>query len=260
MNIFLKKSAFILFFLVFCTVSAQESVYQKGEWLKFRIHYGWFNASEAELEVNEENFQGKKVFHITGHGESTGLLGVFFKVDDTYETYIDEETGLPMHFIRQINEDGYKKYTIIDFDQEKNLATVQDKIKNSAETFATKPQVQDLLSAFYYLRNQIGDQTLEPGEKLVTNMFFDNENYKFSSEFLGKETIKTQFGKIECLKFRPYVQAGRVFKEKESLTFWMSADKNHIPIKIRAELAVGSLEADLSAFKGLKYPFKVIVD
>ncbi|HET8838856.1 MAG TPA: DUF3108 domain-containing protein [Flavobacteriaceae bacterium] len=255
------NSIFILSFVVFNKLSAQEtSTYQTGEWLRFRIHYGWFNASEATLKVEEENFQGRNVHHITGHGESTGLLGVFFKVDDTYKTYIDKESNLPVHFIRKINEGGYKKHTIINFDHLENDATVHNKLKETTEVFSIRPQTQDLLSAFYFLRNKISDQDLNPGDKLVVNMFFDNENYKFVSKFLGKETLKTKFGKIECLKFRPYVQAGRVFKEKESLTFWVSADKNHIPIKIKAELAVGSLEADLAAFKGLKYPFKIIVD
>ena len=167
---------------------------------------------------------------------------------------------MPVHFIRKIDEGGYKKHNVIDFDQVENRAVVHNKLKNSSETFTTKPNVQDMLSAFYSLRNEIGGRNLTPGDKLEVNMFFDNENYKFVSKFLGRETLKTKFGKIACLKFRPYVQAGRVFKEKESLTFWVSADKNHIPIKVKAELAVGSLEADLSAFKGLKYPFEIIVD
>ena len=57
--------------------------------------------------------------------------------------------------------------------------------------------------------------------------------------------------------FRPLVQSGRVFKEKESLTVWISNDQNKIPLRIKAELAVGSIKADLDAYKGLKHPFKV---
>jgi len=65
---------------------------------------------------------------------------------------------------------------------------------------------------------------------------------------------------VNALKFRPYVMAGRVFKEEESLTLWVSNDKNKVPLRIKANLAVGSLRADLDAFKGLKYPFKILVD
>ena len=56
--------------------------------------------------------------------------------------------------------------------------------------------------------------------------------------------------------FRPLVQSGRVFKEQESLTVWISDDDNKLPIRIKASLAVGSIKADLDEYRGLKYPFK----
>jgi hypothetical protein len=57
--------------------------------------------------------------------------------------------------------------------------------------------------------------------------------------------------------FKPYVQSGRIFKEQESLTVWISDDKNRLPVRIKADLAVGSIKADLDAFKGLNNPFKI---
>ena len=56
------------------------------------------------------------------------------------------------------------------------------------------------------------------------------------------------------------MEAGRVFKEKESLTVWVTDDDNKIPLLIKAELAVGSLKATLTEFKGLQHSFKIIVD
>ena len=95
-------------------------------------------------------------------------------------------------------------------------------------------------------------------------MFFDEENYPFKLKFLGRETIKIKVNgsriKVKTLKFRPYVMAGRVFKEEESLTLWVSADDNKIPLKIKADLAVGSLRADLEKYKGLKHSFEVQFD
>ena len=101
---------------------------------------------------------------------------------------------------------------------------------------------------------------LKIGDEFFVDMFFDEENYGFKLKYLGKETISTDFGKVNTLIFRPYVLAGRVFKEEESLTLWVSDDKNKIPLRVKADLAVGSLRADLEAFKGLKYPFKIIVE
>ena len=91
------------------------------------------------------------------------------------------------------------------------------------------------------------------------NMFFDNENHNFKLKFLGREVLDTKFGKVATLKFRPYVMAGRIFKEEEALTLWITDDKNKMPIRIKAELTVGSLNADLEEFKGLKHPFLILI-
>jgi hypothetical protein len=79
-------------------------------------------------------------------------------------------------------------------------------------------------------------------------------------QFLGMEDVKTKFGVVNCFKFRPYIESGRVFKDNESLTLWVSNDKNKIPIKIEAGLRIGSIEADLDEFRGLKFPFKIKIN
>lgn len=254
----------ILLFLILTTTSsiAQEShsSFDSGEWFKFRIHYGWFTASYATLEVKDEMLHGMPVHHIVGVGKSSGILSTFFKVEDYYETYIDKDKVIPYRFIRKINEGGHTKDIEINFDHQKKKALVVDKKRKTSKTFTTESDVQDMMSSFYYLRNNINVSSLKKGDEQFVNMFFDNENYLFKLRFLGKETLKTKVGKIRCLKFRPYVQADRVFKEEESLTVWVSDDDNRMPVKIKADILVGSIQADLDAFKGLKHPFKIVVD
>lgn len=237
------------------SIQAQSQTYQAGEVIKLRLHYGWFNASYATLTVDEQKIGDTSFYHVKGHGRSTGLLHAFFKVNDTYESYINKETQLPLKFRRKINEGGHKKNKIIYFNQKQETAKVRDIKNGETENYTTKGDVQDMISAFYYLRNQIADKLKKKGDSVILNMFFDQKNYKFKTVYLGRETIKTKFGDIETLKLRPYVQAGRVFKKKESLTVWISADRNKIPVKIKAKLAVGSLTADLDGYENLKYPF-----
>ncbi len=249
-----------LFLLLLPLSLFSQKAFQDGEWFKFRIHYGPFNASYATIGVNETNLNNKKVYHIVGKGKSTGLLHLFFKVDDNYESYVDKRTGLPYRFIRKIDEGGHTKDLQIEFDQDNNKAVVFDKKHNENKTYSTEKNVHDMLSAFYFVRNDINPSSLNIGDELHLNMFFDKENHDFKLKFLGKEVLSTKFGKIATLKFRPFVMAGRVFKEQESLTFWISDDKNKIPVKIQAELAVGSLAADLEEFKGLKHQLKIIMN
>lgn len=241
--------------------SAQEGAFQNGEWFKFKMSYsGWMKAGNATLSVSEKTLNDKPVFHVVGKGWTTGAIKWFFKVEDRYESYFDAKSNIPYKFIRKIDEGGHKKNIEIDFNHKDKTAFVHNKKYNSKKTITTEPNVQDMVSMYYYLRNNINVASLKIGDEINTNMFFDEENYGFKLKYLGEETIKMDNGKmVEALMFRPYVMAGRVFKEEESLTLWVSKDKNKIPLRIKADLSVGSLRADLVAWKGLKHPFKIIV-
>lgn len=229
------------------------------EWFEFRIHYGFFNASIATLKVDKTELDGKAVFHAKGYGKTVGLARWFFRVEDHYESYFDPLTGVPYKTIRNIDEGGYTKDIEIDFDQQTKEALVHDKKKKTKITYPFNDKAQDLISAFYYLRNFLPSEPLEPNQSFGINMFFDNENYLFKLKFLGKEILNSKFGKVSCLKFRPFVQAGRVFREQESVTLWVSDDKNRIPLRMQADLAIGSIKADLEKFRNLKHPFTIDV-
>jgi hypothetical protein len=257
----MKKITAIIISLIALNVSAQShQAFDAGEWFRFRIHYGMFNASFATLEVKETTLRNKPVYHVVGQGKSTGLLHLFFKVDDNYETFMDKKSGAPLRFIRQIDEGGHTRDLLVDFDHDSNTAHVFNRKHNTRNTYSIPENVHDMLSSFYYLRNNLDVSTIEQGEMFSIKMFIDDENHDFKLKFLGREVVKTKMGNIAALKFQPYVLAGRVFEKKESLTIWVSDDKNRMPLKIKADLAVGSLNADIDAFKGLKYPLNIIMN
>ncbi|MBC7747769.1 MAG: DUF3108 domain-containing protein [Methylotenera sp.] len=249
-----------LFFLLIITVSSfdspQEDAFAVGEWFKFRIHYGIVNAGYATLEVKDATINNKKTFHVIGKGYTTGMSRFFFKVDDLYESYIDKETRNPYQFVRKIDEGGYTKNQEGFFNQSSNRVVVKDYKHKTEKTLYIPKNTQDILSTFYYLRNHPNIDKLKIGEAVAIDMFFDDETTKFKLKFMGRENITTKFGVVPAMIFRPLVQSGRVFKEQESLTVWISDDYNKVPLRIKASLAVGSIKADIDAYKGLKTPFK----
>lgn len=254
-NLIVMKKIFLLFFILLTSwVSfTQESAFQSGESFKFRISYGFVNAGEATLNLSTATYDGKSVYHAKGYGYTTGITKRLFKVEDDYQSYFDKVTGRPYRFIRKIDEGGYTKNQEGFFDQSKNTVLIKDYKNNTQKTFNVVPNIQDIVSSFYYLRNHEKINSLKKGETIEIDMFFDDETFKFKLKFMGKEEIKTKFGKINTLKFRPYVQSGRVFKEDESLTMWVSDDENKVPLKIQASLMVGSLKAELIKYSGLKH-------
>lgn len=251
----MKKLSLILtiFLGLFFTLNMRSQAFQSGEYFKFQISYGFVNAGIATMNLSETTYDGKKVFHAKGYGYTTGVTKSVFKVQDDYQSYFDIRTGQPYRYIRKINEGGYTKNEEGFFQYAKNNVLVKDYKRNEQKNISnTNKNIQDIISSFYYLRNQSKINSMKVGETIQIDMFFDQEVYKFKLKLLGREEIKTKFGKVKTLKFRPYVQSGRVFKEEESLTLWVSDDENKIPVKIQASLLVGSLKAELIEYKGLK--------
>jgi hypothetical protein len=254
----MKKSIIIILAVLTLGFDTQkDEAYSVGEFLKFRVHYGILIAGYATIEVKEAILDDQSVYHVIGKGYSTGMTKFFFKVEDLYESYIDKKSRNPHRFVRKINEGGYTKNQEGFFDQKSNKITVKDYKHKTEKTFGFPKNTQDILSSFYYLRNYPNINKLKPGESVSIDMFFDNETTKFKLKFIGREDITTKFGVVSTMVFRPLVQSGRIFKEKESLTIWISDDSNRIPVRIKASLLVGSLKADLEDYRGLQHPFKL---
>ncbi len=235
-------------------ITEEKDSYSIGEFFKLRIHYGLINAGYATLEVKDAELNGKKMHHVIGKGYTSGMTKMMFKVVDNYESYFNKETNKPYVFVRNINEGGYTKNQQGYFNQNNHTVLVKDFKNKTEKTYNVPENVQDIVSSFYYLRNHPKIEKLVVGESITIDMFFDEETTKFKLKFIGRENINSKFGEITCMVFKPLVQAGRVFKEEESLTVWISDDKNKIPIRVKASLAVGSIKADIDQYKGLKHP------
>jgi hypothetical protein len=226
--------------------------FKRGEDLKFRIHYGIIDAGVAEIEIMNENkvLNERSTMHIVGTGNSRGAFDLFFKVRDRYETYIDEAAISPLVFIRKVNEGGYK------FNQNQVYDNEKKKVNCNGKFFDVPDYTQDMLSAFYFARTMDLSHAKE-GDIFSVNSFIDNEVWELKIKYVGKETIKTDVGNVRCIKFRPIVQKGRIFKKEEDLNVWISDDKNHIPIRAQANVLVGSVKMDISSYSNLANPLSL---
>ena len=252
----MKKFFSVLTVLLFALGFSQKlDNIQSGEVLNYRIHYGILNAGTATLTTLKTTYQGRPHCYVKGYGRTTGAVRAFFKVEDNYESFINYNTGLPSFYVRNVQEGGYTQHLETVFNHNNQTLILTDKEKNTSQIVKSVKGVQDMLSAFYYLRALENDD-LKVGSVKKLNVWIDDEMFPFQLKVAGTENIKTKFGTINCLKIVPQVISGRVFKDKEGVTLWVSNDQNHVPILIQAQLAVGSLKASIDYFKNVKEPLK----
>jgi hypothetical protein len=183
-------------------------------------------------------------------------------VDDQWGAYIDTAALVPHVSYRKIREGKYKKDEVINFDHLNNK--IEAKVFNhktgkfkDPKFYDAPSQVRDLISGFMYLRTQDLSK-VKVGDTVVISGFFEDTFYKLNIVYKGKEKLRTKAGRFNTLVFKPQMPENSLFKGKDSITAWFSDDKNRIPLKVSADMFIGSAGVELTSYSGLKNPVNLV--
>jgi uncharacterized protein YndB with AHSA1/START domain len=249
---------FYLLIVSFTNTRAQEiftpnikvnTAFKDGETLTYQIKYGFVVGGTTTLTLTEDVYKKNTVFHAVAIGQTTGVAEKLYGVRDIYESWFDKETNLPFKQIRNIKEGHYKNYNVVTYNRSNN--TVKSKLSGIHEV---PEKILDLSSTFYYLR-RVDFSKINEGDVIFVNMFFDDEIFPFHLRYRGKETVKTKFGKIKCIKISPVVEVGRMFKSPDDLTVWFTDDDNRLPVMVKMDIRiVGAVYLKLIGYENILNP------
>lgn len=238
----------------FCGI--KNAAFQQGESISYSVFYSviglYVNAGSANFSVGLEKLGNKLVYHVVGTGTSNTNYDWIFKVRDRYESFIDTATIQPLKFNRQVEEGGFKLNENVSFNKEMNTAITGKGV------YKVPNCVQDVLSAIYYARN-IDYSKYKPEDKIPFTMFLDNEVFNLYIKYLGREEIKTRYGRFNAIKFKPLLVQGTLFSGGEKMTVWVSDDANKVPLRIESPIVIGSVKVDMMGYKGLRYPLSSMI-
>ncbi|WP_373400770.1 DUF3108 domain-containing protein [Algoriphagus halophilus] len=68
----------------------------------------------------------------------------------------------------------------------------------------------------------------------------------------GTEKLETEIGEKETYIFSPQLPKNKLFRGEYPVKVWVTKDQNKIPVKIKANLFLGSLNFDIINAKGLR--------
>ncbi|MEQ8549319.1 MAG: DUF3108 domain-containing protein [Cyclobacteriaceae bacterium] len=239
--------------------TSEEYHFKSGEELDFRLSYGWFTVGRAQASINAGlvEFNGKACYQVEVSGTTSGLLGVFTDVNDHWGAYIDGKNLKPVHAYKQLQEGNYERIAKTDFMFEEGIATVEKwnpkkEIRKPIDTFDISQKDRDFLSAYLNLRN-IKFENLIIGDSIEVNAFYEREFYPIILEYGGKELLRSKVGKIEAHKLFVVMEPNDIFPDERGIVAYVSADKNHLPLRIEAEMFFGKAYCDLVAYRNVKY-------
>ncbi len=267
----MKKTALLIFAsaTLFCAAAAAVShkthkpqyaspvcnAFGPGEKLTYTVRYGFVKGGEGCFSVVDTVIDGRHTNHVTVAGRTTGVADFFYEVRDSYETFLDRETQLPVLSKRNIKEGRYRYNDVVSYDRDNNLMNKWVKKRNNpVETKIQEApeRIMDIVGAFYHARNNAFDSRLMVGDTIYYKTFFSNEVFDLNIRYDGTENLKTPLGTKTCYKFTPVTEVGRSFKSSEDMHLWITADANRVPVRIKFDMTVGSFTIDLIKAEGLK--------
>ncbi len=234
--------------------AASRNGFSLGEMMTFRAHYGFINAAEATMVLDNEIyfFNGHPVYRVDVYGNSTGFFDFITRIRDHWGSYIDTASMVPHYFFRNLQEGRYRKYESTSFDHEQDSATVLTFHKGTFEikrnkSYAIPDNAQDLVSGYFHLR-QIDFSIYKPGDTITVQAFLDDESYDFKIRMIGREKIRTRIGKRNALVFVPIMPDNKLFDGEESIKVWISDDELKLPLRVEAEMFIGSVAVDIKEY------------
>ncbi len=212
-----------------------------GEKMVFNITYGIVVAGEATLEISGlKEYQGHSCYNVQSKTMSNRFFSSIYKVRDKIVSYIDTQDLYSRYFYKRLREGDYKKNVEISFDHEAQLARY-----SNGNEYPTKVGVQDVLSAFYFVRSL----DLEPGNEYAVPAHSSRKTYDLKVLVHGREHVKVPAGEFDCLVVEPVIEGEGLFKHEGKLTLYLTDDSLKIPVLIKTKVPVGTIDVELKEYR-----------
>lgn len=233
--------------------TVRNESFHPGENYAYKVKLGFLPVGEAEVKVDPaiSYIHQRPCYKVEIQGRTSGMSD-YFKVRNTYQSWVDTTTLLSHRFHYHAREREYKRDQVLLFDHQRQRVKALE--KENTQEYEVPKNVQDLISGFYFLRTFDFDHW-KVGQIITTPVFFDDELYQLKIRYAGKGVIKTKFGRLQVLKLHPILPPNKLFDGEHGIRIWVSDDKNHVPVKVDVDFTVGGASMELRSYSGNRHAF-----
>jgi hypothetical protein len=215
-------------------------------------HFGWSGITAATGDIHFS--KAEKRVQLEAAGKTTGLVRALWKMDTTYRGLADPETLRP---IESKQTEIYRKKKLVTELAFTNSGVSRTRTEGSGAAAKTStvpfnlPDLFDLHSAFLYLRSQpLNDHSVY---RIV--VYPATSAYLTTITVLTHEHVSVRAGNYNAIKID--LQLKRIGKRLDlephkkfrRATIWISDDEYRIPLRIEAQIFVGTVFAELQSIR-----------
>ena len=224
----------------------QAVPFAAGETLTYDVSWSsYLTAGTATLHVDAKRPSYNSVaYYIVAEGRPTPLVSKLYTLYYKVDTLLDVFTLRPQRASVYSEEGKRHRMKTTMFDQEKKRADFQVQTHTTVSTAVPiSPAALDPLGAMYVLRAI----PLKTGEKITMPICDNGTNYKILIAAGGIEPVKTEAGTVQAQQLMLTPQGAAI--GARALSLWLSTDAAHVPVKMTAQLEVGTFVLTLSSRK-----------
>jgi len=220
-----------------------------GEVLTYDVSYsGTVSAGEATIAVREKRPSfNSTAYYIVAEGKPTGLLARMYTLYYKADTLVDAFTLLPQRGSLFSQEGKRSRLKTTLFNQSAGTANYEIKTATLVtQALKIPPSTQDVLSALVALRTT----RLQAGSRVTVPLCDGGRQYKVLFTVEDRETLKTTAVTAPAWRLSVKVTDDRGQTPGRGLYIWISDDDRRLPMKVKAELPVGSFVLELTKIAG----------
>ena len=244
----------------------ENIAFSAGEDLSYKLYFNWkfiwVTVGSANMNIKKTRYEGQDMYrcHLITRGNK--LADRLFVLRDTLVSIVDDDL-IPYYYRkgalegdRYTVDEAWYNYLGDKTRMKLRFKSHKNEIKRLEEDY--KECVHDMLSMMLYARSFDASDYKE-GQKILFPMVDNGKIEEQTLIYRGKKTFKMEESKTKyrCLVFS-FVEY-EDGKEEEVVTFYITDDKNHLPVRLDMFLRFGSAKAFLTEAKGVRTPQPSII-
>lgn len=244
---------------------AVNTAFKSGETLEYKLYFNWkfiwVNAGSATLTIRQSNIKEKRIPHASDYSHLTAARPL---LPHARHAGILQPDGPGAALLQQTGFEGktYRRnevwYRYSGGKVHVKMAYQRNQLPVEYEESSSAYCMFDMLSMMLRARS-FDASDYKVGKRI---QFFMPDGRKVLNETLiyrGKKTFEMENTKIKyrCLVFS-FVEKEKG-KEKEIVKFYITDDKNHLPVRLDMNLNFGTAKAYLTRASNLRNPQTSII-
>ncbi|UOB17259.1 DUF3108 domain-containing protein [Abyssalbus ytuae] len=241
-------------FLCMSVLNAQNNTsITSNEKLVYDVSYNMSDELKTQvarltMETSPVTISGSPLIHLQCKALTYDKWNNYFKIRDLYESYVDSSNLKPFLFKKIANEGGnIQEYKYV-YNYEEDKIIVSN--KTTSKDQALKPEIKDIISTIYNLRNLDFTQ-LKTRETFPVKFLFEGQEYSLLVKLLGKGKIGAgPLGTKQCYKLA-VGNSEEELKSRRQNIIWLTADAKKIPVEAILTIPLGSGHIKLISANGI---------